>query len=164
MVVKSAPWKEEGAKRTVTFDNHFVNGIKVEGTQTVSNDGLKNGNQTFTWKGNITLTKPDNSTVTRNETRTREYLDGFYTPGDLTDDVIQVTGSSRVTKSDHSAYGRTILVPLIRKGDCDFITFGIIEISKSETDKFTLDYGNGDCDDKAIVSRGTKSREIILKK
>ncbi len=164
IVVKSAPWKVAGASRSVTFENHYVDGVKVEGTQTATNAGVVGGKQTFNWTGAITLTKADNSSVTRNETRTREYIAGFDTPGVSADDVIQFSGSSTVTRSDNSTYSRTITVPLVKKGNCDYITAGIVEISKSGTEKYTIDYGTGDCDNKATVSRGTNSKEIELKK
>lgn len=163
-IVKSACWKDAGATRTVTFDNLTIDGVKMAGTQTATNEGVKNGKQTFTWTGNITLTKADNTSVTRNETRTREFIAGFDTPAIQTDDVIQISGSSTVTKSDKTTYSRVILVPLVRKGDCDFITAGTVEISRSGAEKFTLDYGTGACDNKATVTRGTTKKEIVLKK
>jgi len=162
-IVKSAAWKDAGASRTVTFDNLTIDGVKMAGTQTATNDGVKNGKQTFTWTGNVTLTNADNTSVTRIETRTREFLAGFDTPAVQTDDVIQISGSSTVTKSDKTTYTRTILVPLVRKGDCNFITAGTVEISKSGAEKYTLDYGTGACDNKAIVTRGTSKKEIVLK-
>ena len=159
-IVKSAAWKDAGATRTVTFDNHFVDGVKMEGTQTCTN----NGSQSFTWTGDITITNVDKTTVQRVGTKTRKYLGGFDTPSVLTDDVIQVTGSCTVTKSDKTTYSRTILIPLIKKGDCDFITEGVVEISKTGAEKYTLDYGKGTCDNKATVTRGTVKKEIELKK
>lgn len=164
IIVKSAPWKDAGATRTVSFDNHFVDGVKIEGTQKATNNGVVNGKQSFTWNGDITLTKADGNSVSRNEVRTREYIAGFDTPGNTSDDVISLSGSSTVTKSDKTTYTRVILVPLVKHGDCDFISAGVVEISKSGTEKFSLDYGNGDCDNKATVTRGEISKEIVLKR
>ena len=161
-ITKSASWITPGATRTVTFDNHFVDGVKMEGSQSSKNDGVINGKQTFTWSGNITLTKADKTSVTRSETRTRAFIAGFSTPAVTTDDVIEITGSSKVTKSDNTTYSRSIIVPLVRKGDCGFITAGKVEI-KNAKETFTIDYGTGACDNKATVTRGTTTKEITLK-
>jgi len=161
-IVKTAPWKDVGAKRTVTFENHTVDGVKIEGTQVSTN----NGNQTFTWAGTITMTKADNTFVTRTETRTRQYIKGFDTPSMLDDEIV-ISGSSTVTKSDKSTYSRTITTSLVKKGDCDFFVAGVVKISKTvagKEDTYTLNYGTGACDNKATVTRGTVTKEIVLKK
>lgn len=45
-------WKNEGSLKTVTFEDYYFNGNKMEGVKTILNTGLNE-------KGNLTFTKTD---------------------------------------------------------------------------------------------------------
>lgn len=164
IIVKSAPWKEAGATRTVTFVGHSFEGNKIDGTKTAKNEGVINGKQTFSWNITTTITKADNTVIKRNENRKHEHVAGFDTPLVRTDDIVNISGSSTVVKGDNETYSRKILTPLVKKGDCDFIVSGEVEITRGTAEKITINYGDGTCDNKAVVTKGTEKKEIELKK
>lgn len=164
IIVKSAPWKDAGATRTVTFIGHSFDDQKIDGTKTAKNEGILNGKQTFSWSGTISLTKADNTIIKRTENRKHEHVAGFDTPLVRTDDIVNISGSSTVIKGENETYSRKILIPLVKKGDCDFIVAGEVEITRGTTEKIVINYGDGICDNKAVVTKGTEKKEIELKK
>jgi hypothetical protein len=153
-----------GSKRTVTFDNYYFNEIKVEGTKVLENLG-PNENQNFVVSVTLTdgkLILPDGRTIERNVNHKREWVAGFMTPN-IWDDECLITGTASGTNIDGIAYTRTILDALHWKRVCQFIVSGVVEIDKEGAEPFILDYGSGECDNKAVVTRGSESKEIQLK-
>ncbi len=159
----TGPRKIAGSKRTVTFDNYYFNGIKVEGTKVYENLG-PNENQNFVIAVTLTggkLTLPDGKTIERDAQHQREWIAGFNTRN-LWDDECLITGSASGKNADGVAYTRTITTALHWKRVCQFIVSGVVEIAREGSEPFTLDYGNGECDNKAVVTRGDESKEIQL--
>jgi hypothetical protein len=156
--------REEGSKRTVTFDNYYFNGIKVEGEKIFENLGL-NENQNFVVSVTLTdgkLILPDGKTIERSVDHKREWIAGFLTPN-IWDDECLITGTATGMNGDGISYVQTITSPLHWKRVCEFIVSGTIEIDRSDADPFVLDYGDGECDNKAVVSMGGESKEIELR-
>ncbi len=72
---------ETGSKRTVTFENYYFNGIKVEGTKGIENTGFRN-NQNLVFSVTLTegkLTLPDGKIIERSFQHQREWIAGFLT-------------------------------------------------------------------------------------
>ena len=160
----TGPRREEGSKRTVTFDNYHFNGIKVEGEKIFENLGL-NENQNFVVSVTLTngkLILPDGKTIERAVGHEREWIAGFMTPN-LWDDECLVTGSATGKNAEGISYVRTITTPLHWKRVCEFIVSGIIEIERDGAEPFIFNYGDGECDNKAVVSDGSGSKEIRLR-
>jgi hypothetical protein len=153
-----------GSKRTVTFDNYYFNRIKVEGTKVLENLG-PNENQNFVVSVTLTngkLILPDGRTIERNVNHKREWVAGFMTPN-IWDDECLITGTASGKNIDGVAYTRTILDALHWKRVCQFLVSGVVEIVREGAEPFTLDYGSGECDNKAVVTRGNESKEIQLR-
>ena len=164
IVEVTGPRRTEGSKRTVTFDNYYFNGIKVEGTKVLENLG-PNENQNFVVSVTLAAGKlilPDGSTIERNVNLKREWVAGFMTPN-IWDDECLITGTASGKNIDGIAYTRSILDALHWKRVCQFIVSGVVEIEREGAEPFTLDYGSGECDNKAVVSRGGESKEIQLR-
>jgi hypothetical protein len=160
----TGPRRTAGSKRTVTFDNYYFNGIKVEGTKVLENLG-PNENQNFVVSVTLTdgkLILPDGRTIERNVNHKREWIAGFMTPN-IWDDECLVTGTASGKNIDRIAYTRTILDALHWKRVCQFIVSGVVEIEREGAEPFKLDYGSGECDNKAVVTRGSESKEIQLR-
>jgi len=61
-------------------------------------------------------------------------------------------------------YSSIIIEELRRELACKFIVRGIIEISKPEV-SFTLNFGDGSCDDKAALTNSVgEEKEITIKR
>ena len=163
------------ATRTITFDNFMVNGFKVSGTKTITNNGLNDQEQfnyTVSLEGG-SVESPDGKVVKHEFSRTRTWVDGmdtnFKTDGisGVLDDVWEVTGSASGVNRNGVSYTAVIDDdnPLRRENDCRWITKGKVTIT---TDRLpepgTIDYGDGTCDNKAVITVGERSKEIELPK
>ena len=158
-------YRVPGSVKTVTLDNYYINGIHVEGTKTVTNDGRNaSGNLTFTVElvgGKITT--PNGIVITRDFSRTREWVGGESTWWNFWDDVYFITGSANGINFKGESYTRTILTALEWAASCRFIKSGSIEIIVGDKSPLVIDYGDGECDNKATVTRDGETREILLK-
>jgi hypothetical protein len=160
----SAPRTEVGSKRTVTFNNYFFNGIKVEGTKVFENTGLNsNNNPVISVKlTNGKLTLPDGKTIERSFNHQREWTAGYMTKN-IWDDECLVTGTATGKTINGVAYTNTIVSALQWKRVCKFIVAGVVKIEREGSDAIELNYGTGECDAKAVVTKGTESKEILLR-
>jgi hypothetical protein len=159
----TGPRREEGSKRTVTFDNYYFNNIKVEGTKVYENLGLNSaGNFVIAVTlENGKLILPDGISIERTIDHQREWIAGFMTP-DRWDDECLISGTASGKNADRISYSSVITSPLHWKRVCQFIVSGIVTLTKEGSEPFKLDYGDGECDNKATVSRGNESKEILL--
>ncbi|MRG47697.1 hypothetical protein GFS24_21420 [Chitinophaga sp. SYP-B3965] len=149
-----------GAQAVVTFDNYSVNDIKVEGTQTIQNLSSDAG---FGYSYTIVdgkLTYPSGKKVTYSGNRNVLQKEGATTPWVILDDIYELTGSASLKDSSVIA-NVTIKSGLVRKISCPYISKGVVELMVNSF-KASIDYGNGDCDKKAVLTVGDKTKEIEL--
>ncbi len=161
----TARYRVEGSTKTVELINYTINGLKVEGTKVISNDGRnESGNLTFTVQltGGKVMTENDEVIITREFTRTREWAAGEDT-FNRWDDVYFITGSSSGINIKGNAYTRTITNPLVKAASCVFIQSGTVEREVEGRPTSTLDYGDGNCDNEATLTIGDKTKTILLK-
>jgi hypothetical protein len=160
----TGPHKQTGSKRTVTFENYNHNGISIEGTKVVENLG-PNSNQNIVFSHKLTggkLTFPDGRTVERSFELQREWIAGSATRN-FWDDEFLVTGTTTGKNLKGVAFTNTITTPLHTTRTCRFIVSGIVKIEREGSDAITINYGEGDCDAKAVISKGDQSKEILLR-
>ena len=153
-----------GSKRTVTFVNYFFNNIKVEGTKVLETKEYSS-NQRLIVLVKLTggkLTLPNGKTIERTMDHQREWTAGLLTKN-IWDDECLVTGTATGKNIDGVAYTNTIVSALNWKRACRFIVAGIVKIERDGKQPVELNYGDGECDAKAVVTRGGESREILLK-
>ena len=164
VITQSAPRAQTGSVRTLAFNNFYFNGTKLEGTYTVTNEGLNNNsNVVFSIQltdGKVTLA--DGMYYTYQFTREREYLAGFNTKY-FWDDECLITGSGSGTGLNGLPFTYTITSALDWKAACRFIVSGIIKTEIEGDDPIYLNYGSGDCDSYATLSQGSVSKEIRLR-
>ena len=164
IVTLSAPRREVGSVRSLTFEEYSVNGAMVEGTKTVTNLG-PNSNQNTVFSvaltgGKITFT--DEKTITREFVREREYIAGYDTWNPW-DDRCLITGVATGTNLDGLAYTHTVTSALEWHASCRFLVGGTVTFNIEGVEPFVLDYGAGECDAYATLSRGDDTREITLR-
>lgn len=142
--------QNEGAVRTVTFQNYMVNGAQISGSRVTINIGVnESGQSQFSREVNTTIVKNGNTVVrTCNETVT--WLSGYDTEA-CGDNVFSVTGSGTSVKNDGAMRIRTIAEPLIIDQACGYITSGVVSIAGPQGQR-SIDFGDGACDDVAIVT------------
>lgn len=158
-----------------TYDNFYVDGIHVTGTvqsyvdviPTVPGHVIKN-------VSNKSLQDSSGNSKTFTATNYWQQIQGMNT-ATRQDDVFQITGSA---KGNETLDGATAiqwtskidqLNPLIKPADCFWRTKGSVDVSlhivTGGGSDFTevLDYGNGDCDNKATLSiNGGTPQDITL--
>jgi hypothetical protein len=164
IIVITGPRLEVGAKKTITFENYYFNGIKVEGTKVIENTGY-NDNQNLVCSVKLTdgkLTLPDGRFIERTTDHQREWIAGLLTKN-IWDDECLVTGVAGGTTLEGVTYSNTITTALHWKRSCFFIVSGVVKIEREGKEPVEMDYGTGDCDAKAVVTRGGESKEILLR-
>jgi hypothetical protein len=160
----TAPRLELGSKRTVTFDNYYFNSIKVEGTKVVENIGY-NENQNLVFSVKLTdgkLTLPDGKFIERSFDHQREWIAGLLTRT-IWDDECLITGTANGTNPEGVGYTNTITTALLWKRVCFFIVSGVVKIEREGKKDVEINYGDGNCDAVAVVTKEGESKEILLR-
>jgi len=164
LIEVTGPRLTVGSKRTVTFADYFFNEIKVEGTKVMENKGKNsNGNLIISIKlsgGKMTL--PDGKTIERSFDHQREWTAGLLTRN-IWDDECLITGTASGKNINGVTYTNTIITALQWKRACRFIVAGVVKIEREGSEPVEINYGTGECDAKAVVSRGGESKEILLR-
>lgn len=141
----------ENAVRTVTFENFTINGIGVTGSRITTNNGLNDSNQPIFTRVVDTDVTFNGATYQRNFTQSLTWLSGFDTPA-CYDNIWSVSGSGVVVRPNGLSIARATSSPLIIDFSCPHITQGSIEIYSLQG-TWTIDYGDGNCDNDATVTR-----------
>ncbi len=165
IMVVTGPRLQKGSTRTITFENYYFNEMKVEGTKVFTNKDYNSSNNLVVsvelTGGKVTF--PDGKTIERTVSHEREWTGGLLTPN-IWDDECLVTGEASGKTRNDVVYSNTIMTALHWKRACRFITEGIVKMERSNDEiPVTLDYGDGECDAKAVVTRGEQSKEILLR-
>jgi hypothetical protein len=164
MIEVTGPRLTIGSKRTITFVNYFINNIKVEGTKVLENKRYNN-NKNLVVLVRLTggkLTLPDGKTIERDIDHQREWTAGILTKN-IWDDECLITGTATGRNINGVAYKNTIITALQWKRACRFIVAGVVKIERDGKQPVELNYGTGECDAKAVVTKGGESKEILLK-
>jgi len=153
-----------GSIRIITLENYSVNGIKIEGTVTVTNQGKNSdGEVNFTRIVNgAKLTFEDGTSRTWSANQTITYKAGFDTK-ELIDDVFSITGNAIGIARDGSDIAYEIIQPLIKSSDCKWIESGTAKLTRKLINA-TIDFGGGTCDRNAtITGPNGKVSSILLR-
>ncbi|HYJ39037.1 MAG TPA: hypothetical protein VEV87_10485 [Chitinophagaceae bacterium] len=156
-----------GSVAETTFDGYYINNIHVEGTHRVENKSTSNLWIFQVKVTNAKLSKENGNYSEWNSTKTIAQIEGNATPFNVFDDVFSVSGEANgAVKRDNAYYqwgARTLADnALIKKFICRWIVKGKIAFRRSNAEVAVLDYGNGNCDNKATISIGGVVYEISL--
>jgi hypothetical protein len=164
ITVYTGPMVMPGNTATTTFEQFYYDDVLVEGTHVIKNIST-DANFIFTATiENGKLTKSDGDNITVNRTRTWTQTNGSDTPLFPLDDVYNITGSATGTTHQGSnaiLWTTEITTPLVRKFTCKWIVSGEVKITCTNVTG-TVDFGNGDCDNNAILTIGNKNYLIEL--
>jgi hypothetical protein len=160
----SGPLQVTGSTRTVTYKDFVVDTVKVNGTSIVKLTGDTKSTSISTYTDDLTFNFSTTKEVKWKGQKVREWKAGLNTPMDMRDDIIYITGYVNATTKAGDTYKKEIKEPLIRKGGCWYIVQGKFVLTVKGTIYSTLDYGKGECDAKATLTKGTETVEIDLSK
>lgn len=154
----------KGAVYTVTFDNVTVGNKQIEKKSTMTNEGLNEaGNwliSSTTRMSTTTLTVEDSVVALREFSEQKEWLSGFGTP-EIQDDQFLKSGGGTITINDELTFMRNITEDLFIDRSCRYPMSGIVEISRGD-EEMTINFGDGDCDNIALVTKDGVEEEIEL--
>lgn len=156
-----------GSVAETTFENYSVNGVRVEGIHRVENKSTSQQRIFTITVRNGKLTKPNGNYTQWNSTKTITQTEGNGTPNFPLDDIFSIKGESNGTvKRDSTLYqwaARTLPDhPLIKRFACRWIVKGKIAIRRTNSDVAVIDYGTGQCDNKAHITINGATFEITL--
>ena len=164
IITISASLKTDGATRSVTYEEFFVDSVGLSGLVSSVLSYKPSFYRYFTITGEKILTFPNGESVVRTIEKKREWIWGIATPLDHSDDEVNITGSVTTVCSWGDDYLREIVNPLVKKGDCKYIVQGMVEFSKNGALIASLDYGPGTCDQLAKVTKDGVTKEIKIGK
>jgi len=143
--------RNDGAVRTITFVDFWINDVNIEGSRTATNIGLSTGgNILISVSGDFEATKGD-YTRTHSFDRQREWILGSESC-EWSDDEFLITGSGTTVNKNGKTITHTIIDALhIAPGTCEHILSGTVEIKRG-TRGGTIDWGTGDCDHTATLT------------
>lgn len=157
-------WKIEGSLRTITYQDFYVNDVKLEGSKTIENTGF-NDDGNMTWVRKMTdgkLSYTDGTTTTWNNVRYSELIEGGDTRF-FKDDIYLVTGGSNGVR-DGVNFSVEITSPLKFIFGCRFPVSGEVTIKIDGVEDTVINYGDGECDKLATKTTGSDVTEIVLSK
>jgi hypothetical protein len=153
--------RETGAVVNVSFDNYFVNGYKLEGSYSITNNGSTDANLNITTRlVNGKITYPDGKWYTRTSTINWQQVAGSATASVL-DDEFNVTGEAVIKSSANNELITSSKTPLLRKVTCGNFVSGQLNVAYNGI-AGVLDFGGGTCDKKATLSLGARNYEVTL--
>ncbi|MGL2986536.1 hypothetical protein ACSVH5_02970 [Flavobacterium sp. RSSA_27] len=137
------------ATMKIERENYYVNGFKVEGTIVYVNEtvtpNIPQWSRTVT---NGKLTNLEGMVFLNAGTHTIKQTEGVGTPLILSDNTYEmIQGTHTVSKENGPSLTLTVAETLVKKYDCDYVSKGKLTV-KSDLLNGTIDYGNGDCDNK----------------
>jgi len=163
IVSYSSVFGDSLATLNTTLENFYVNDNQITGTRTLTNKG-HNAAGHINWDvivdGSIVLASGE-GTIVYHASHNTEMIEGEYSPL-YTDNVFSVTGSANGTAITGQAFSSHITTPLISKMTCGYFVSGVVEITPAAEPVRTLNYGTGECDNKATVTVSGITFEITL--
>jgi hypothetical protein len=133
---------QPGSTVITTTENYFINGVKLEGTRTLTNKSnstedvprfgvvLANGKATF--PNEQVATRESNITWQLNRAESKR--------------VIETTSTASGTTRGGRAYDIMLLEPLVYQRHCGIAVSGIKKYTINGEKEVTIDYGDGTCD------------------
>ncbi len=162
---------EEGKSMELTFTDYTVDGLGVEGVYRLRNIG-NNADEQFNSEHNIIdgkLTDVDGNVFSYSGLTTSTMIEGqatnWATDGQdgLLDDVWQEEEDGIYVNSEGVTYTIKTTTPTRRAVTCEIPVSGVVEFaSESLSAPISIDFGDGTCDRKVIVTMGILSFEMDL--
>ena len=151
-----------GAQWDVTFDDFYIDDMAVTGSRHVENMGPESNGCTWNIDANLVFTRSNASVRTWSSTRTREIIEG-YGDNNCSNHVYKINGTASHSDRQNDKSADLTFNDIIRDLDCAYLTSGTITVIRNNSrPQLVIDFGNGDCDDLATVTRNGRTRTIHL--
>ncbi|MEJ7645395.1 MAG: hypothetical protein WKF87_12435 [Chryseolinea sp.] len=160
-------WRfQPGSTVVTTTDNYTINGIKLEGTRTLTNINDESDESTDPRKFNVLLENGKATFLAEGTTAERESDITFslYSPGDVSEDYLSIepmSEASGTTRGGHR-YQVDVFEALIYKRSCGIAVDGIKKYVLDADKEITIDYGSGACDKSVVVTVNGTSHTVTI--
>ncbi|MCZ6595078.1 MAG: hypothetical protein O6943_09215 [Bacteroidetes bacterium] len=146
---------------TYVFEEFTYNNKGIEGGGTIYRErNNANGNPQSTANKAIEISFPDGLVATVTGTRVAEWIEGVGS-GTWMDNVFLITGDREINFSSGFTHYAIVTEALRREATCHYFVSGVIEITRNGTSG-SLDFGDGTCDNIAILTVNGEDIIIIL--
>jgi hypothetical protein len=143
----------QNGTRTITysFEDFYINSKGIEGGGTIFREHSNaSGNPQSTLHKNIVVTFESGLVATVDGVRVREWVEGVGS-GTWMDNVFMVTGNWTTDFSTGFSRSALVIEALRREATCRFFVSGTVDVSRNDISG-TLNYGDGTCDNTAILT------------
>jgi hypothetical protein len=165
ITVYTKPLIVPGAMATTEFNNYYCDSVKVEGKHIIKNNSTSAVLVITRIVQNGKLTKKNGCYIKWNAEHTNTQVAGLGTPGFPRDDEWNITGGARGEVScggKSNSWSRLIVEPLHKAFVCRWIDKGVVKITRNDQTAL-LNFGDGTCDNKAVIIKDGVIKEITLK-
>jgi hypothetical protein len=152
-----------------TFDGFYHNGKKLQGSKSIvrtvkATDLQATAHPVLTAAIDLTITFDDGKVYIRKGSLVKEMTAGYDTWFNWEDNVFVVTGSGTTTFPNGDVFSAEITTPLEFKAACkkSFAVKGVVSVTKNGATA-VIDYGNGDCNTLATITKDGVTEEVDLK-
>jgi hypothetical protein len=154
------PLRTPGAVLTITLTNFYVNRAHIEGTKVIMNKSHDGVHEYSVIVSDGKVTWPNGRGFKFEKTKTITQIAGMDTKV-IRDDVYSIVGRSKTTYANGTVVVLDTESPLIKPVACNWIVSGVLKI-KINNRVLYVDFGNGDCDNKATLKWNDHTIEITL--
>lgn len=152
------------AVKSTTFDNFYLDSVRIEGNRTWRNNGRNTQGQPSFSRSVIgaRLTYPDGTFATWESTQTVTHTGGFNTLA-RNDDEFSMTGAASGVNRRGIAFSTQTTSPIVRRNDCRWNVSGVRSLTRnSRTSTLDYGYGGGNCDRQAQFTAHNGNTRVIL--
>jgi len=164
IIEMSAAPRTDGATRKITYQNLVVDSVTINGTAVSVFKGDNKTTAADNYSEEITFVYDNGKEISWKGEKIRKWTGGLATDTVRSDDVIEITGKVNAAVKGGSAYLKEITVPLLRKGSCRYIVSGVVQLTIDKTLVSSLDYGTGECDASATLTKDGTTVTLDLTK
>ena len=160
----SAAPRTDGSTRTITYTNFEVDSVKLNGVSIAVFNGDNKTTAVENYSEQLKINYLDGKEITWSGEKKRSWVGGLSSQLDRSDDVINITGKSNAKITGGSVYVKEITQALVRKGSCRYIVAGAIQLTVDSKLISTVDYGAGECDATATLTKDGTTVTLDLTK
>lgn len=156
----SAPIRQTGAVLSITLTDYYVNRAHVEGIKTITNLSANGVHKYSTVVEDGKVTWPNGRGFKYEGEKTITQLSGMDTRT-VRDDVYSIEGWNKTSYANGIVVVKNTESPLIKPIACEWIVKGLLKIRINDR-TVSIDFGNGDCDNKALLKWANGEKIITL--
>lgn len=160
VITQSAPFNAANLTRTITLVDFTVDGVGFTGITTVVRDGENLQITRTVEDGGVNFPNGTSSSFESSHTLTQ--VEGAGTPNVYFDNAFEITGGTTGVNREGTPYESVITTPLLKRRNCRWVVSGVKTLTSNDFTR-SIDYGAGDCDRRAMLTRANgETMEIVI--